>query len=116
MACAVSRSLHASLRPGAPIFAALGDETRLRILAKLSTGGPLSIAQITEGEDVTRQAITKHLAVLADAGLVRDARTGRERRWELELAPLDTARMCLDLVSARWDQRLERLKRLVEDD
>jgi DNA-binding transcriptional ArsR family regulator len=112
----MSRNVGASLRKGAPVFAALGDETRLRILAKLSSGGPLSIAQITDGETVTRQAITKHLTVLADAGLVRGTRSGRERRWELELAPLDTARTCLDLVSARWDQRLERLRDLVEDD
>jgi DNA-binding transcriptional ArsR family regulator len=112
----VSRNLAASLRKGAPVFAALGDDTRLRILARLSADGPLSISQITEGEAVTRQAITKHLAVLADAGLVRDTRSGRERRWELELAPLETARICLDLVSQRWDQRLERLRVLVEDD
>lgn len=98
------------------MFAALGDETRLRLLAKLSAGGPLSIAQLTDGETVTRQAITKHLGVLAEAGLVRDTRSGRERHWELELAPLDTARVCLDLVSQRWDQRLERLRQLVEDD
>jgi DNA-binding transcriptional ArsR family regulator len=110
----VSRSL-AALRKGAPVFAALGDETRLRIVAKLSSGGPLSITQLTDGETVTRQAITKHLAVLADAGLVRDVRSGRERRWELELAPLAVARSCLDVVSQRWDQRLERLRALVEE-
>ncbi|HEY5922116.1 MAG TPA: metalloregulator ArsR/SmtB family transcription factor [Kofleriaceae bacterium] len=110
----MSRNLTASLRKGAPVFAALGDETRLRILSKLSGGGPLSITQITEGEDVTRQAITKHLGVLADAGLVRDVRQGRERRWELDAAPLDVARSCLDLVAQRWEQRLERLKSLVE--
>ena len=112
----MSRNLTAKLEKGAPVFAALGDETRLRILAKLSTGGPLSITQLTDGEDVTRQAITKHLAVLAHAGLVRDVRSGRERRWELELAPLGVARSCLDLVSERWDQRLERLRNLVEDE
>ena len=111
----MSRNITASLQKGAPVFAALGDETRLRILARLSAGGPLSISQLTEGETVTRQAITKHLGVLADAGLVRDARSGRERRWELELAPLDAARMCLDLVSKTWDRRLERLRALVED-
>jgi DNA-binding transcriptional ArsR family regulator len=111
----VSRNLTA-LRKGAPVFAALGDETRLRILAKLSQGGPLSITQLTEGEGVTRQAITKHLGVLADAGLVRDNRQGRERRWELELAPLGVARSCLDLVAERWDQRLQRLKTLVESE
>ena len=112
----MSRNLTARLEKGAPVFAALGDETRLRILAKLSTGGPLSITQLTDGEGVTRQAITKHLGVLAHAGLVRDVRSGRERRWELELAPLGVARSCLDLVSERWDQRLERLRNLVEDE
>jgi DNA-binding transcriptional ArsR family regulator len=110
----MSRSLAASMHKGAPVFAALGDETRLRIVAKLSATGPLSITQITDGEDVTRQAITKHLAVLAEAGLVRDLRRGRERLWELELAPLDDVRSCLDLVSQRWDQRLARLKAFVE--
>ncbi|MBA3396504.1 MAG: helix-turn-helix transcriptional regulator [Deltaproteobacteria bacterium] len=112
----MSRNVSASMRKGAPVFAALGDVTRLRLLTKLSSGGPLSIAQLTDGEDVTRQAITKHLAVLADAGLVRDSWRGRERLWELELAPLDEARICLDLVSRRWDERLARLKALVEDD
>jgi DNA-binding transcriptional ArsR family regulator len=111
----MSRNLTA-LRKGAPVFAALGDETRLRIVAKLSQGGPLSITQITEGESVTRQAITKHLAVLADAGLVRDVRHGRERHWELEVAPLGVARSVLDLVAERWDQRLSRLKSLVENE
>ena len=112
----MSRNLTASLRKGAPVFAALGDETRLRLLARLSAGGPLSIAQLTEGEHVTRQAITKHLAVLAGAGLVRDLRAGRERRWELELSPLDAARTCLDLVAQQWDRRLERLRLLVESE
>jgi len=110
----MSRNLAASMRKGAPVFAALGDETRLRIMAKLSASGPLSITQITADEDVTRQAITKHLAVLAEAGLVQDLRRGRERLWELELAPLEDARGCLDLVSRRWDQRLARLKAFVE--
>ncbi len=111
----MSRNL-ATLRKGAPVFAALGDETRLRLVSKLSAGGPLSITQLTEGESVTRQAITKHLAVLAEAGRVRDVRSGRERLWELDLAPLGVARSCLDLVSQRWDQRLERLKSLVENE
>jgi DNA-binding transcriptional ArsR family regulator len=103
------------MRKGAPVFAALGDETRLRIVAKLSTGGPLSITQITSGEQVTRQAITKHLGVLADAGLVRDLRRGRERLWEVDLAPLEVARSCLDVVAEAWDHRLARLRSFVED-
>jgi DNA-binding transcriptional ArsR family regulator len=110
------RSLAAAARSGAPIFAALGDETRLRIVAKLSATGPLSIARLTEGEAMTRQAITKHLSVLAEAGLVRDVRHGRERRWALELTPLETARRYLDLVSERWDTALARLAELVETD
>lgn len=112
----MSRNVVATMRKGAPVFAALGDETRLRIIAKLSTGGPLSITQLTDGEQVTRQAITKHLGVLADAGLVRDLRRGRERLWELDLAPLDAARSCLDVVAQAWDQRLARLKAFVEED
>lgn len=66
------------MRESTPVFAALGDETRLRIIAKFSTGSPLSITQITEGEQVTRQALTKDLGVLADTGLVRDLRPGQE--------------------------------------
>jgi DNA-binding transcriptional ArsR family regulator len=111
----MSRSLAASVRRGASVFAALGDETRLRIVEKLSVSGPLSIARITDGEEVTRQAITKHLDVLAEVGLVHDLRRGRERLWELELAPLDEARRYLDHVSQRWDGTLARLKAFVED-
>lgn len=111
-----TRSLAAASKTGAPIFAALGDTTRLRIVARLSEGGPLSIARLTDGEAMSRQAITKHLAVLADAGLVRDVWRGRERLWELVPAPLITARRYLDLVSERWNTALARLARLVESD
>lgn len=110
------REVATTLRKGAPVFAALGDVTRLRILDKLSTEGPLSIARITDGEAVTRQAITKHLDVLAGAGLVRDLRLGRERLWELDVAALGKARTCLDQVARAWDRRLSRLKALVEKD
>ena len=110
------RSLTAATRAGAPVFAALGDLTRLRLLARLSATGPLSIAQLTEGEPVTRQAITKHLAVLSGAGLVRDVRRGRERLWAFEPEPLDAARQFLDLMSQRWDDALARLAKLVEVD
>src|SRR5690349_1025693 len=105
----------AAVRDAVPVFAALGDETRLRLVARLSEQGPQSIARLTEGEPVTRQAITKHLQVLADAGLARDLWRGRERLWELERRPLDEARRCLDLVSREWDEALGRLKAFVED-
>ena len=100
----------------APIFAALGDATRLALLDRLSTGGPLSITRLTAGSNKSRQAITKHLRVLAGAGLVRDVRWGREHRWELEPDRLDQARQSLDQISRQWDEALARLKRFVEDD
>lgn len=100
----------------APVFAALGDPTRLRLVARLAEGEPLSISQLTDGEKVTRQAITKHLEVLADAGLVSDRRRGRERIYELDAAPLDEARAFLVQVSARWDEAIARLRALVERD
>src|SRR5262245_37337035 len=112
----MSRSVAATTRRGASVFAALGDETRLRLVTRLSTSGPLSIAQLTEGESVTRQAITKHLDVLLEVGLVHDLRRGRERLWELEPAPLEEARRYLDHVSQRWDGTLARLKAFVEED
>lgn len=104
------------LRPKrtAPIFAALGDETRLRIVARLSVRGPLSIARLTQDASITRQAVTKHLHVLAHAGLARSSRLGRESVWELQPAPLDAARRCLDGLSAQWDSALDRLKLFVE--
>lgn len=111
-----TRSLAAVSKSGAPIFAALGDETRLRIVARLSDQGPLSIVRLTEGESMTRQAITKHLSVLAGAGLVRDVRRGRERLWALEPSQLEVARRYLDLVSERWDAALTRLQALVESE
>lgn len=98
----------------APIFAALGDETRLRLVARLCAGGPQSITRLTAGSDVTRQAVTKHLLVLADAGLVRGVREGRESRWALEPEQLEVARRYLDLISERWTQRLEALERHLE--
>jgi DNA-binding transcriptional ArsR family regulator len=103
------------LAEAAPVFAALGDETRLALVARLCEGGPLSITRLSSGSDVTRQAITKHLNVLASAGLVRDIRSGRERIWELEPERLEEARHCLGLISKQWDEALDRLKKLVED-
>jgi len=102
-------------RSPAPVFAALGDETRLRLIALLCAGGAMSIAQLTSGTQITRQAVTKHLHVLADAGLVRDVKSGRERLWEFELAKLEEARRSLELIAQQWDGALLRLKRVVED-
>ncbi|HEU4857141.1 MAG TPA: metalloregulator ArsR/SmtB family transcription factor [Rhodanobacteraceae bacterium] len=103
-----------ALQKTAPVFAALGDPTRLRLIAALCAGGALSIAQLTAGTAITRQAITKHLEVLADAGLVRDIRQGRERLWEFEPSRLDEARHSLEAIAVQWDQRLQRLKTFVE--
>jgi len=96
------------------VVAAPGEPTRLRLLAALCAGGALSIAQLTAGTAITRQAVTKHLQVLADAGLVRNDWQGRERLWELEPSRLAEARRALDAIAAQWDQALARLKRLVE--
>jgi DNA-binding transcriptional ArsR family regulator len=99
----------------APVFAALGDPTRLAVVRRLCAVGPQSIAQLSEGADVTRQAITKHLIALADAGLVRDRKRGRERIFELEPRRLATARSWIDQISLEWDSAIERLRKLVED-
>jgi DNA-binding transcriptional ArsR family regulator len=106
----------AKLAEAAPVFAALGDETRLRLVSRLCSEGPLSITRLSEGEEVTRQAITKHLQALADAGLVRDVRQGRERIWELETKRLEVARRCIERISAQWDVALERLRAFVEEE
>ena len=103
-----------ALRNAAPIFAALGDETRLRLIAVLCAGGAMSIARLTSGTQITRQAVTKHLHVLADAGLVRDVKSGRERLWEFELEKLEEARHSLEMIAQQWDHALLQLKRAVE--
>lgn len=103
------------VRGSAMVFAALGDQTRLALLAKLSGGSRFSIARLTKGSALTRQAITKHLRVLQDAGLVRGVRRGRENLFELEPKQLDEARRALDRISRQWDQRLARLKSFVEE-
>lgn len=100
----------------APVFAALGDETRLAIVVRLSTGGPLSIVRLTEDARVTRQAVTKHLHALEDAGLVRSSRDGRERIWEIQPKRLADAKRFLDQISEQWDDAIERLRAAVEDD
>jgi len=98
-----------------PLFAALGDATRLRLLGRLSAGGPLSITRLSEGTGVTRQAITRHLHALGDVGLVRHARRGRERVWDLNRKRLEKAKQYLDHIAAQWDDAAERLRAFVED-
>ncbi|HEY7615173.1 MAG TPA: metalloregulator ArsR/SmtB family transcription factor [Terriglobales bacterium] len=101
-------------RQHAPVFAALGDETRLALVAKLSGGRPYSISQLTEGSRLTRQAVTKHLRVLESAGIVHSARAGRESRFKLDPEPILAIKEYLDFVSEQWDQALSRLRRFVE--
>ena len=98
----------------APVFAALGDEVRLRLVGRLAGEGPLSIAKLTTGTDVTRQAVTKHLRVLEGAGVVRSTREGRESVWRLEPRRLEDAREHLERISKRWDDAIDRLKAYVE--
>ena len=100
----------------APVFAALGDTTRLSLVRRLSTEGPLSISRLSEGAGMTRQAVTRHLHALGKAGLVRDTREGREHVFSLDLKRLEVARAYIDQVSAQWDAAAERLKAFVEAD
>ncbi|HQR98288.1 MULTISPECIES: metalloregulator ArsR/SmtB family transcription factor [unclassified Polaromonas] len=98
----------------APVFFALGDKTRLQLIAALCVGGVFSIAQLTANTALTRQAVTKHLQVLADAGLVKDLKIGRERLWQFEPQQLDEARRTLELIARQWDQALGRFKLAME--
>ena len=100
----------------AEVFAALGDRTRLQLVGQLGAGGLLSIAQLTAGTAISRQGVTKHLQVLADAGLVCDVKCGRERRWQLAPERIDEARRALDAIGAHWETALGRIKRFVEAD
>src|SRR5262245_40919563 len=104
----------AELADTAPVFAALGDETRLRLVARLSGDGPMSIARLSEDFDISRQAITKHLRVMENAGLVRNTWKGRESIWQLEQKRLADARRQLQAIAAQWDETLGRLKSFVE--
>jgi DNA-binding transcriptional ArsR family regulator len=105
----------AGARGRAVVFAALGDETRLLLVAKLCSGRPRSISELTAGSKLTRQAITKHLRVLQRAGIVRGVRSGRERRFEFDPEPMEEIKHYLEIVSEQWDHALARLKSLVED-
>ena len=96
------------------VFSALGDKTRLQLVALLCAGGALSIAQLTAHTELTRQAVTKHLQMLADAGVVRDLKIGRERLWQFEPDVLDEARQSLEAIGQQWERALGRLKARLE--
>lgn len=109
-------SAAAKLVDAAPVFAALGDPTRIGIVARLCVDGPSSTTHLSKGAGVTRQAVTKHLNALGEAGLVKDSWRGRERIWELEPRRLEKARHLLDQVSQEWDAAIDRLRAFVEED
>ncbi|NML44986.1 winged helix-turn-helix transcriptional regulator [Ramlibacter sp. G-1-2-2] len=98
----------------ARVFFALGDETRLRLVALLCAGGMFSISQLTASTHISRQAVTKHLQVLADAGLVQDLRIGRERLWQFDPAQMEQARRSLEAIGRQWEDALGRLKSALE--
>jgi DNA-binding transcriptional ArsR family regulator len=99
----------------APVFAALGDPMRLAIVAQLCAGGPLPTIQLKARTEISRQAITKHLRILEEAGLVKSDRVGRDRAWRIEPHQLARTRDYLERISAQWDARIERLRAFVED-
>ena len=99
----------------ADVFFALGDATRLRLVAVMCAGGLFSITQLTASSDISRQAVTKHLRVLAHAGLVRDVRAGRERLWQLDPTQIEEARRSLEVIGRQWEQALGRLKAFAEE-
>ena len=110
----VNTTSRTEVRDAAPLFAALGDETRLQLVMRLAAGGPASITRLSANSKVTRQAISKHLDVLSGAGLVRSTRRGRERVWNLAPERLSDAHDNLDRISGMWDQAIGRLRAFVE--
>ena len=116
MSHSTNRRPRGTLQRHARVFAALGDPTRAALIEKLAAGPAMSIARLTEGQRLTRQAISKHLRILTHAGLVRSVRRGRENRFAYRPEALDDARCSLDQISRQWDDALERLKAFVERD
>ncbi|HUN72497.1 MAG TPA: metalloregulator ArsR/SmtB family transcription factor [Steroidobacteraceae bacterium] len=108
-------AIASSSRTLAGVFAALGDPTRLKLVALLCAGGAFSIAQLTANTNISRQAVTKHLQVLADAGVVRDTKAGRERLWQLDPAQIEEARRTLEVIGRQWELALGKLKAFVEE-
>jgi DNA-binding transcriptional ArsR family regulator len=110
------RRAEKNLAGAAMLFAALGDPTRLALLQRLSDEGPASISTLAERFQVmTRQGVTKHLQVLAGAGVIDGNRQGREQVWVVNPARLAEGRRCLEIISHGWDDALARLKRQLED-
>ena len=112
---APARGRRSGERNTAPLFAALGEETRLRLIAVLCASAPVSIARLTSGTNISRQAVTKHLHVLADVGLVSDIKVGRERLWQFHPGQLTEARRVLDAIAGEWDVALSKLRQAVEN-
>ena len=108
--------MSAEVAAKAPLFDALGDANRIRIITRLCDGGPFSTAQVTSVVPVSRQAATKHLLLLEAVGLVNSERHGRERIWRIEPAPLTDASNYLTALSMRWDEAIDRLRAFVEED
>jgi DNA-binding transcriptional ArsR family regulator len=104
-----------TLTGSAPVFAALGDETRLQVVSRLCNEGPLSIVRLSSNAGVSRQAVSKHLRVLEAAGLVRSSKEGRESVYTLQPRGLAEAKRWLDAISLEWDHTLERLRAFVEE-
>ena len=110
----MTRHATANLADAAPVFAALGDPVRLQIVNRLCREGPLSISRLSEGAQISRQAVTKHLNALSAAGLIEGARSGRECIYELQPRRLAQVKRHLDIISTQWDDAIERLRKLVE--
>ena len=108
------RALVRSTEGLAGVFAALGDPTRLKLVAVLCAGGAISIAQLTANTLMSRQGVTKHLQILAEAGVVRDVKVGRERLWQLEPGQIEEARRTLEIIGRQWEVALGKLKLFAE--
>ena len=109
------RRIDRSLTGAALLFAALGDPTRLTLLRQLSDGGPASISTLAAKQSMTRQGVTKHLHVLAGAGIIDGNRQGREQVWAVNPQRLAEGRQHLDVIAAGWDEALAHFKKLVEE-
>ena len=114
MAASAQSRLARQSPQAAMVFAALGDPTRLALVVRLCDGSRCSIAQLSDGQPLTRQAISKHLRVLEDVHIVRSERAGRENLYVLDPKPIKNLRSYIELVSRQWDTTLSRLKSFVE--